>query len=187
MDKSGERAAAERIQRLEDPDNNRYLSGEELRTFLDPGPEWRIADLGSGTGFYTREIAPAVGTVYAVDINPEMHRYYRRNGMASNVVTLTADVARLPFGSDELDGAVSTRTFHHGLDEVLPEVARTLRPGGPLVIVDWSATGANERETSRDEEYFDIATTQSLLLDAGFRIRNAEERRETFIVTATAR
>lgn len=51
--------------------------------------------------------------------------------MASNVVTLTADVARLPFGSDELDGAVSTRTFHHGLDEVLPEIARTLRPGGP--------------------------------------------------------
>lgn len=187
MDDSGKGGIAERIQRLEDPDNYRYLSGEELRSFLDPGPKWRVADLGSGTGFYTREVSPVVETLYAVDINPEMHRYYCQNEIAPNVVPLTADVTQLPFGRDELHGVVSTRTFHHGLDDALTEVARVLRPRGRLVIVDWSATGAGERETSRDEEYFDIATAQSLLLDAGFRIRSAEERRETFVITATAR
>ncbi|MEF8800296.1 MAG: methyltransferase domain-containing protein [Halolamina sp.] len=106
--------------------------------------------------------------------------------MAVNVVPVTADVATLPFRDGELDGAVSTRTFHHGLNDALPEIKRVLGPGGRLVVVDWSATGAGERDHARDEEYFDVATVQSRLLEAGFRIRHARERRETFVIIAVA-
>lgn len=130
MDDSNEAAHVDRMERLENPDTYRYLSGEELRAFLNPAPDWTVADLGSGPGLYTDEIAPVVKTVCAVDIRREMHERYRSNGTAGNVELLTADMAALPFARGELDGAVSTRTFHHGLDESLDEVARSLRPGG---------------------------------------------------------
>ena len=178
----------DRIERLEDPHQYRYLSGEELRTFLDPAPDWTVADLGSGTGLYTNELAPIAETVYAVDAYEEMHDRYRENGVPENVELVTADVADVPLPDDDLDGAVSLRTFHHGVAESLEEIARLFRPGGRLVVCDWSATGAGERERGPDEETcFDLATAQSLLLKAGFRIQDAHERRETFVVIATLR
>jgi SAM-dependent methyltransferase len=178
----------DRIDRLEDPEQFRYLSGEELRTFLDPGPEWTVADLGSGTGVYTDEIAPTVDTVYDVDAYAAMHERYEERGCPANVELLTADVAEIPLDDGVLDGAVSLRTYHHGVAEALPELARLFRPGGRLVVFDWSATGAGERERGPPaESCFDLATVQSQLLEAGFRIGSAQDRRETFVVTARYR
>lgn len=178
----------ERIDRLDDPTQYRYLSAEELRSLLDPGPDWVVADLGSGTGLFTDELAPVVGPLVAVDIRPAMHDHYRSKGLPANVVPLTADVGALPLADGVLDGAVSIRTFHHGVADGLDEIARVLKPGGRLVVVDWSATGAGDRERGRHpEDYVDLATAQSRLLDAGFRIRTARERRETFVVVAARR
>lgn len=165
----------------------RYCSGEELRTFLDPAPDWFVADFGSGTGLFADELAPVAGTVYAVDARPGMHEVYGGKGVPPNVVPVVADFEALPLPDDHLDGAVSLRTYHHGFDVALPEVARVLRPGGRLVVVDWSATGAGERETPVEEAYEDLAAVQSQLLDAGFRIGEARERRETFVVVASLR
>jgi hypothetical protein len=53
-------------------------------------------------------------------------------------------------------------------------------------FLDWSATGAGDRDRGPPvEACFDLATVQSQLLDAGFTIDSARERRETFVVTAT--
>ncbi len=181
------RAILDRLDRLEDPSRYRWLSGEELRHHLDPSPTWVVADLGSGTGFYTDDIAPVVRRTYAVDILAEMHERYREQGMPANVEPVTSAFGDLPFDDGGLDGAIAVMTFHHELDAALDEIARVLRPGGRFVVVDWSATGAGERDPPVEEEYFDLATCQSLLLEAGFRIRLARERRETFVVVATRR
>lgn len=177
----------DRIEKLADPNAFRYCSGEELRTALAPTPEWRVADFGSGTGLFTNELAPVVDTVFAIDIRQHLHRIYRETGTPANVVPVTADFESLPFPADALDGGVSTRTYHHGMEASLPEIARVIRPGGRLVIVDWSATGAGERDSRTDETYLDLATVQSQLLEHGFRIGDARKRRETFVVVGERR
>lgn len=177
----------DRIDRIDDADAFRYCSAEELRSFLDPAPDWRVADLGSGTGLFTSELAPVTRRVFAVDVRRRMHGAYREKGVPPGVTPVLADFERLPLPDGSLDGAVSMRTYHHGFEAALPEVRRVLRPGGRLVVVDWSATGAGERETPVEEEYLDVASVQSQLLDAGFRIQRAEERRETFVVVAARR
>lgn len=177
----------DRIDRLCDPSGFRYCSGEELRRFLAPGPDWRVAEFGSGTGLFTSELAPVVRTVFAVDVRRQLHEVYDDHGRPANVAPVTADFANLPFPDDHLDGGVSLRTYHHGFETALDEIARVLRPGGRLVVVDWSATGAGDRETHVEEEYLDIATVQSHLLTAGFRIAEAHERRETFVVVGERR
>jgi len=177
----------DRIDRLDRPDRFQWCSGEELRYHLDPGPDWAVVDLGSGTGFYTGEVAPLVDTVYAVDILEEMHDLYREKGLPSNVVPVTAAFDDLPFDDGELDGAIAVKTFHHELDAAVDEVARVLRPGARFVVVDWSATGAGTRTPPVEEDYFDLATVQSRLLEAGFAVRTAQERWETFLVVAERR
>lgn len=177
----------DRVERLQDPAAFRYCSGEELRSHLAPSPDWRVADLGSGTGRFTDELAPVAETVYAVDARPGLHAVYREGGMPESVHPLTADFGSLPFPDDHLDGVVSLRTFHHGLADALDEVARVLRSGGRLVVLDWSATGAGDREGRMHDHYVDLATAQSALLDAGFAIPVARERRETFLVVGQRR
>lgn len=185
---SEEADSAARLERLDDPLQYRYLSAEELRTFLDPGDDWTIADLGSGTGFFTDELAPVVGTAIAIDINDAMHRRYRSNGVPTNVIPLKADVGSLPLADDCLDGAVSIRTFHHGVAGALDEIARVLNPGARLVVVDWSAAGAGDRDRGRHpERYVDAAAAQAALIDAGFSIDETHERRETFVVVGALR
>lgn len=177
----------ERIDKLTDPNAFRYCSGEELRRFLAPGPDWRVADFGSGAGLFTTELAPVAETVFAVDIRRDLHDVYREHGIPANVTPVTADFANLPFPDNHLDGGVSIRTYHHGFESALDEIARVVRPGGRLVIVDWSATGAGEREGRDDEEYLNLATVQSHLLEADFRIVEAHEGRETFAVIGARR
>jgi ubiquinone/menaquinone biosynthesis C-methylase UbiE len=181
-------ATGEKADRLEEPDRYRYLSAEEVYDLLDPDPKWTIADLGSGTGFYTDEVAPLVDHVYAVDIHEAMQDAYRAKGVPENVELVTSDVSDMPLADDRLDAALSIRTFHHGVEDSLDEVGRVLRPSGRFVVMDWSATGAGERDRGPDrEDCVDLATAQSLLLDAGFEIRSACERHETFTIVSSRR
>lgn len=174
----------ERAPNLEDESRYRYLSREELLAALDPEPNWAVADLGSGTGFYTDDVAPSVETVQAVDVQEEMHEFYREKGVPANVELVTAEVADLPFGDEELDGAFSTMTYHEFYSEdALAELRRVLAPGAPLVLADWTAQGAGESGPPTSERY-DLVAVHEHLDAASFAVEYESERPETFIVVA---
>lgn len=176
----------EKADRLEEASQYRYLSAEEVFGLLQPEPAWTVADLGSGTGFYTDDVAPTVERVYAVDLHEAMQDAYREKGVPSNVELVTSDVRDLPLEDDAVDAALSLRTFHHGVADALSEVGRVLRPGGRFVVVDWSATGTGDRDRGPDPaDCYDVAEAAGLLLDAGFRVRDATDRRETFAIVAS--
>lgn len=171
--------------RLEDPTRFRFCSREELVQWLPTGREASVLDVGSGSGFYTDEIAPFVGHVVALDVQPEMHAQYRERGLPDTVAPVTADAEGLPFADRTFDGAFSTMTFHESAsDDSLAELARVLRPGGRAVIVDWSAEGNGESGPPRAERY-DLNRAQVFLTEAGFEVDVAAERSETFAVVAS--
>jgi ubiquinone/menaquinone biosynthesis C-methylase UbiE len=176
---------SDRAAALEDAaERYRYCSREELHGLVAPHADMRLADLGSGTGFYTDDLAPHAGTVYAVDVQATMHDHYREKGVPENVELVEADAADFPLTADELDAAVSTMTFHEFADEAaLREVARVLRPGGRLVTVDWDRDGAGEAGPPRDETY-GLDDAVSLQTGAGFVVERAERRPETFVTVA---
>jgi ubiquinone/menaquinone biosynthesis C-methylase UbiE len=177
----------DRADALEDQSRYAYLSVDELLALFDPDPRDTIADLGSGTGFYTDDIAPHAGTVYAVDVQAEMHDLYREKGLPANVDPVTAEVSDLPFDDGGLDGAFSTMTYHEfATEDALDELARVLTPGASLGIGDWTATGTGDRGPPLGER-FDATQASDHLADAGFVIHRAENRRETFVVSAERR
>ncbi|WP_435184383.1 class I SAM-dependent methyltransferase [Halobellus sp. EA9] len=171
---------ADESAKLERPDRYRFGSREELLAALGLGGEDVVADIGSGTGFYTDEVAPFAGTVYAVDVQAEMHDRYRAKGLPENVETVTAEASSLPLADDELDAAFSTMTYHEFATEAaLAELARVVRPGGRVVTLDWSANGTGDDGPAMDER-FALADAVEAFESAGFRTVGATSRKETF-------
>lgn len=177
---------AARAANLEDPSRYRFCSREELLSALGVGDGATVLDVGSGTGFYTRDVAAVVDAVWAVDLQPAMHAAFADYGVPSNVRRLVAAADALPLRDDAVDAALSTMTYHEFAGPAAAaELRRVLRPGGRLVLVDWSARGEGESGPPTGERYA-LEHAVETLSEAGLRVERGSERRETFRCVATA-
>jgi SAM-dependent methyltransferase len=115
------------------------LSEHDMTRLLALTGDEDVVDLGSGVGFYTDRVAALTrGTVYALDVQPEMHDFYRSRGVPGNVRLVLGDVRHLDLPPGGLDVALSVATWHETDGVIdLAGLARAFRPGGRLVIVDW--------------------------------------------------
>jgi len=172
----------ENAYRLEDAES-RYtrLSAEEVVGLLRPSG--RVLDVGSGTGFYTDVVAPRADEVYALDVQEEMHRLYKKKGLPSNVETVTADASKAPFKDGFFDRALSTMTYHELDEGATDEIRRVLAGGGVFAVADWSADGTGEGGPPLGERV-SLGEATSELCNAGFVVDSASERTETFVVRA---
>jgi SAM-dependent methyltransferase len=109
-------------------------------------PGMRLLDVGCGPGTISvglaRLIAP--GTVVAVDAEPGQVELARRRADAedvANLETAVADALALPLADASVDAAFCHALLEHLVDPVaaIREMARAVRPGGPVVAVcpDW--------------------------------------------------
>lgn len=101
--------------------------------------ELAVADLGCGTGPLSEALAPFVAKVYAVDgVEPMLDAARERLAPYPNVEVLQGELEALPLGERLVDVATLILVLHHLPDpaKVIAEVARILRPGGRLLIVD---------------------------------------------------
>ena len=134
------RISPERALRLLDPSRLETQLGEDdlVRLLALRGDE-DVVELGSGPGFYTDRIAAlTTGTVYALDIEPVMFEVYRSRGVPQNVRLVPGDVTHLDLPAASVDVACSISTWHESGGTIdLAGLARALRAGGRLVIVDW--------------------------------------------------
>jgi len=108
-----------------------------LAAFADR--EWTVGDLGCGTGQVSAALAPFVTRVIAVDTSAAMLQAAKKrlHGF-DNVELRRGDLEALPIDAARLDAATLTLVLHHVAepDRALAEVARTLKPGGQLILVD---------------------------------------------------
>lgn len=102
-------------------------------------PSWAIADLGCGTGQVAAALAPFVARVVAIDGSDAMLDEARiRLESKPNVEIARGDLESLPVEDGALDAALLVLVLHHVPDPAaaLREVARTVRPGGRVLVVD---------------------------------------------------
>jgi ubiquinone/menaquinone biosynthesis C-methylase UbiE/DNA-binding transcriptional ArsR family regulator len=108
-----------------------------MAAFADP--QWTVGDLGCGTGQVSAALAPFVARVVAVDGSAAMLQAAKRrlHGF-DNVDLRRGDLESLPIDDDRLDAATMMLVLHHVPDpaQALSEVARVLRDGGELIVVD---------------------------------------------------
>jgi SAM-dependent methyltransferase len=105
----------------------------------------KVADIGAGTGYYTRRMAELVGregTVFAVDIEPEMLESLKARTSAAGIhnvqlVLGTLKSPRLP--RDSLDLVLMVDVYHE-LEfpyEMMQEICQSLKPGGRVALVEF--------------------------------------------------
>ncbi len=110
------------------------------RINLPPGAI--VADVGTGTGFMIQGLAPLVSGVYGFDESSEMLAVASRNLAGySNVQLREAQGAVLPVPADSFDAVFGNMYLHHTIDPAasVAELARVLRPGGWLLLIDMDA------------------------------------------------
>lgn len=104
-----------------------------------------VADLGAGTGLFTRLFAARVGPqgrVYAVDIARafvEGNLQRARAARLENVVGIVSTQTDTRLEENSVDLVFVCDAYHHFEDTkaMLASIRRALRPGGTLVIVDF--------------------------------------------------
>jgi ArsR family transcriptional regulator len=101
--------------------------------------DWTAGDLGCGTGQVCAALAPFVARVIAVDASSAMlQAAKKRLQRFDNIELRRGDLEALPIDDARLDAATLMLVLHHvpEPERALAEVARVLKPGGRLVIVD---------------------------------------------------
>ena len=96
-----------------------------------------VLDAGCGAGAFAYAIAGRVGSVVGIDASTELLAA-AREGAPANATFVEGDVMALPFGWGEFDIVGCLRVLHHVRrpEVAMGEVARVLRPGGILLVVD---------------------------------------------------
>lgn len=105
----------------------------------------RVLDVAGGTGDLARLFARRVGArgeVVLTDVNGAMLRLGRDRLLDSGIVipVVQCDAERLPFGSNRFDCVAigfGLRNVTHP-DAALAEMRRVLRPGGRLLVLEFS-------------------------------------------------
>ncbi len=129
----------ERTEREEEEKVSRLIE------LLDVNPGDNIADIGVGSGYHTRRIAPLIvpqGKVYAVDIQPEMLAILEgnlRKADIANVVSVLGDIKNPNLPPGQIDMAFMVDVYHECSHpyEMIAGICEALRPGGRLILVEY--------------------------------------------------
>lgn len=168
------------VEEFENTERDAQQKPDDVVRALNLSPGDVVADIGAGTGYFTRRFANAVGDsgiAYAVDLEPNMLQYVAERAQQDgqpNIVPVLATASSPMLAPDSVDLFFICNTIHHiGNRAAYYEIlARDLRDGGRLAIVDFR----KDAELSQGPDKAMRLARSSLideLTQAGFRL--AEE------------
>lgn len=111
---------------------------------LQPGLS--VADIGAGSGYFTRRFVQAVtekGKVYAVDVEPDMLQYAKasitRMPIPSTVEFILAQPDNPQLPPQSVDLIFLCNVYHHLHDRpaYFSNIRSALKPGGRIAIIDF--------------------------------------------------
>ncbi len=130
---------------LERPTREREERTDLLLANLPIAAGDTVADIGAGTGYFSLPMAEAVGpdgTVYAVDIQPEMLAIIEMRAAEAGITNIERVLAgdddpRLPANSIDMVLFVDAYHEFEWPREVMTAVYESLAPGGKVVLIEY--------------------------------------------------
>ncbi|GIW87479.1 MAG: hypothetical protein KatS3mg108_1803 [Isosphaeraceae bacterium] len=114
-----------------------------LVTKLGVAPGMRLLDLGCGKGRFASGLVDYGAEVWGLDASSAML------AAADRLPRVRATARRIPFPAATFDGAYAVEVFEHlhprSLDRTLAELARVVRAGGRVVIIDKNRAALDTR------------------------------------------
>lgn len=174
-----------------------HAAGDDLGRLVElaePRSTDHVLDISTGGGHVALALAPYVASVTASDLTPRMldgARTFLMTRDVTNAAFVVADAEQLPFLDASFDLVAVRIAPHHYADvrAAVREMARVLRSGGRLVVIDNIAPDdarldalANEWEKRRDPSHvreYTEAEWRTFVAEAGLRITHVETGRKS--------
>jgi ubiquinone/menaquinone biosynthesis C-methylase UbiE len=160
---------AERVSRMQVP---------RVIETLGVTPGMKAADLGSGSGLFTRPMAKAAapgGLVYAIDINDALLKIVDRSAKEQKIDNIrtvlgSAEDPKLP---EPVDLILICDTLHHveNRPQYLKGLAKYLQPGGRVAIIDFS----KDWPVGHEAMAYTLEALEGWMKDAGFTRASAHD------------
>lgn len=136
----------EYIDRLDRPERDQEQKPAQVVDALGLKAGMRVADLGAGSGYFTRRFVEAVtetGKVYVIDVEPEALKYvedsliHTHRPFEAEFILARPDNPKIPVES--VDIIFVCNTYHHLEDRTVyfRNTRSSLKPGGRIVIIDY--------------------------------------------------
>ena len=134
---------------LERPERDEAEMPQKVIEHMQLKPTDVVADVGAGTGYFTLRISRVVpqGTVYAVDLQPEMLAFLeqgKKQLKADNVIIVhgTETDPRLP--AHGVDVVLLVDTYHEFAypREMMEHIVKSLKPGGRVLQIEYRGEDA---------------------------------------------
>ena len=136
---------AEFVDRFERDGRDAYDHRKEVLAALDLKPGMVVADVGAGTGLFTRLFSPLVGNegkVYAVDISDEFIAHIERlaeQQKQENIVGVVCEPDNVKLPPNSVDLVYICDTYHHFEfpQKTMASIHKALKPDGQVVLIDF--------------------------------------------------
>jgi ubiquinone/menaquinone biosynthesis C-methylase UbiE/intracellular sulfur oxidation DsrE/DsrF family protein len=122
-----------------------YVNRDKVLKACGLKPGMVVADVGAGTGLYTRLFAKEVGAagqVFAVDIAPKFLEHIQktsRDAGLKNVSPVLCNFDSVDLPANAVDVAFLCDTYHHFEfpEKTMLSLHRSIKPGGRLIVIDF--------------------------------------------------
>lgn len=144
------------IKTLESEQRVKGLQVNRVVEVLKVSPGQKVADLGSGSGLFSRPIAREAGEkgiVYSIDIDPELLKHIEKTAQDNKLTNIrtvlaTEDDPKIP---EPVNLIVIIDTLHHIKNRpiYLKNLRRYLQPSGRIAVIDFTHTWPPGHEEMR--------------------------------------
>lgn len=142
------------LDRFEVESREVFRSREEVMRHLNLKQGVRIADVGAGTGFFTLQMAAAVGDkgwAYAIDISPRFVEHLVKlfdQREVNNVTTVICDDDSICLPAACIDVAFLCDVYHHFEypGDTMKSIHQALVDNGRVIVIDFNRIPGVSRE-----------------------------------------
>ncbi|MDA7909042.1 methyltransferase domain-containing protein [bacterium] len=164
------------VKRFEIESREVYLARKAILGELTISPGVSVADVGAGTGLFSRMFSKSVGEagwVYAVDISPRFIEHINRQSDAMNLNNITGVLCAensINLPPQSVDLVFVCDTYHHFEypKSTLSSIYRALKPGGEFVVIDFDRVPGKSREWLLGHVRAGKEVFRAEIMDAGF-------------------
>jgi ubiquinone/menaquinone biosynthesis C-methylase UbiE len=171
------------VKKFESEDRETYVRRNEIVAALELSPGMTVADIGAGTGLFTRLFAEKVGAtgkVYAVDVSPQFLAHIAAEAKSrgrKHVVTVQGSQNTTNLPRDSVDLVFLSDVYHHleQPQKILASIRQALRPGGKLVVIEFDRVEGQSSDFVLKHVRAGQAVFVKEIETAGFRRTKAEK------------
>lgn len=165
------------IETLERPERIKTQKVDEVVAALGLKPGMVVADIGAGSGLFTRPVAKAVGPkgkVYAVDIDKGLLDYINERAKkdnVANIVTVLGAFNDPKIPKKDVDLAFFNDVLHHIENRAayLKALGGYIKPTGQIVIIEMDKNDPNTPHKDKPELLLSRQQIDKWMTDAGFQ------------------